>query len=117
MKRDYLEKLAKLMGIEADGLRATRLPQENIRRVFLRARRAKWTLRIAGSLIGLTMAGSAFLPEQPTTLSKKLDGAMAFTFFGAICVCAGKKRAAQITSEVTVAMGRRIAEMEKERAH
>lgn len=115
MKTDYVEKLATLMKADAEGLRSARMPQDQVRKIYRKAHRAKWLVRIAGLLFFGTLFGVDLVRDDKTPLADKLDTAMCFICVGAIGVCAVKKRSAEYTSEVAVVMSRRLAEIEKER--
>jgi hypothetical protein len=114
MKKDYFEKLAKLMRIDAEGLRAAGLPREKVARIFHRARRAKVMIGVSGTLLLPLILATGFAMDN--LHNERLADWLSASFMILLSVVTFTARPSAITSEVAVAMSRRLAEREKEAA-
>jgi hypothetical protein len=105
------------MDAPEDALRAARLPQDKVNSIFRRARTAKSTTLISGSVILPLFIGGGQLLEYNRARFHTLAGLMGTLAFICVFIWIFTTRASKITAEAAAAMQRRLVELDQHNSH
>jgi ABC-type multidrug transport system fused ATPase/permease subunit len=113
MGTDYTARLAKMMKMPEDALRAAGLSQEKVNDIFRRARAAKWKGLVAALLSLALYIGSVLLVDQGGRFVHSLAALMFLGSFALLFTLIFMTGPRKITEEATVAMQRRLVDLDR----